>query len=571
MRTNKVKSQNPIAMKLIRLSQLLTRLCAGLLTVSALHAAEKKPNILLIIADDMGYSDITCFGGEVQTPHIDALAKSGIRATNFYVGPTCSPTRSMLLSGCDHHVAGFGNMDELAGPKQKGKPGYEGYLNKRVVPVAKVLKEAGYHTYWAGKSHMGYEPSQWPAAMGFERDFTLLQGGGSNWSDMTYPNPAHPHLNFTLNGKPLEKLPDNHFSSEAYTDFIIKCNEEHQADGKPFFAYLSFQAVHSPLSAPDDWLEKYKGVYDKGYDAIREERLARMKELGIVGKDTVASPRVPSVPAWDTLTAEQKKLSARRMEVYAAMLANMDFHIGRLIDHLKKTGQYENTLVVFLSDNGAEPVELGALVATVFNEEAKKWFFEHFDTRPENWGRKGSATDYGAAWAQVGSTPFRFYKAWTSEGGIHSPVIIAGAGVKNAGAIKPAIMHVTDLVPTFLELAGAKHPSVTDTKLAPLRGKSLTPLLTGNTEAVRTDKDWIGEELFGNRMVRQGDWKLCNILKTAGGTGEWELFNIKNDPGETKDLSKQEPEKTKALLALWDQYATENGVILTDDGPFKAK
>lgn len=558
-------------MKPIRLSQMLTCFCAGLLAVSALDAAEKKPNILLIIADDMGYSDITCFGGEVQTPHIDALAKSGIRATNFYVGPTCSPTRSMLLSGCDHHVAGFGNMDEFASPKQKGKPGYEGYLNKRVVPVAKVLKEAGYHTYWAGKSHMGYDPTQWPAAMGFERDFTLLQGGGSNWSDMMYPNPAHPHLTFTLNGKPLEKLPDDHFSSEAYTSFIIKCNEEHKADGKPFFAYLSFQAVHSPLSAPDDWLDKYKGVYDKGYDVIREERLARMKELGIVGKDTVASPRLATIPAWDTLTAEQKKLSARRMEVYAAMLANMDHHIGRLIDHLKKTGQYENTMVVFLSDNGAEPVELGALVASVFSEDAKKWFFENFDTRPENSGRKGSATDYGAAWAQVGSTPFRFYKAWTAEGGIHSPVIIAGAGVKNAGAIKPAIMHVTDLVPTFLELAGAKHPSVTDTKLAPLRGKSLTPLLTGNTETVRTDKDWIGEELFGNRMVRQGDWKLCNILKTAGGTGEWELFNIKNDPGETKDLSKQEPEKTKALLALWDQYATENGVILTDDGPFKAK
>ena len=272
-----------------------------------------KPNILLIIADDMGYSDISCFGGEIQTPHIDSLAKSGIRATNFYVGPTCSPTRSMLLSGCDHHVAGFGNMDELAGPKQRGKPGYEGYLNDRVVPVAKVLREAGYHTYWAGKSHMGYEPSQWPAAMGFERDFTLLQGGGSNWSDMTYPNPAHPKLTFTLNGKPLAKLPDNHFSSEAYTDFIIKSNEEHKADGKPFFAYLSFQTVHSPCAAPDDWLDKYKGVYDKGYDAIRAERLERMKELGIVSKDTVISPRLPMIPAWDDLTPEQKKLSARRM------------------------------------------------------------------------------------------------------------------------------------------------------------------------------------------------------------------------------------------------------------------
>ena len=552
-------------------SKVLPFALSCLVALSSIQAQDKKPNILLIIADDMGYSDITCFGGEIQTPHIDALAMSGIRATNFYVAPTCSPTRSMLLSGCDHHIAGFGNMDELAGPKQKGQPGYEGYLNSRVVPVAKLLREAGYHTYWAGKSHMGYEPSQWPAAMGFERDFTLLQGGGSNWSDMTYPNPAHPHLNFTLNGKPLEKLPDNHFSSEAYTNFIIKSNEEHKADGKPFFAYLSFQAVHSPLSAPDDWLEKFKGAYDKGYDAIRAERLQRMKELGIVSKDTVASPRVPTIPAWDTLSAEQKKFSARRMEVYAAMLANMDHHIGRLLDHLKQTGQYENTLVVFLSDNGAEPVELGALVESVFSAEAKKWYLNKFDTSIEQMGRKGSVTDYGAAWAQVGSTPFRFYKAWTAEGGIRSPVIISGAGVKSAGAIKPAVMHVTDLVPTFLELAGAKHPSETDKKLAPLRGKSLTPLLSGKTKSVRTDEDWIGEELFGNRMIRQGDWKLCHILTTAGGSGEWELFNLKNDPAETTDLSKQEPAKTKVMLALWDKYVALNGVILTDDGPFKAK
>jgi arylsulfatase len=407
--------------------------------------------------------------------------------------------------------------------------------------------------------------------MGFERDFTLLQGGGSNWSDMTYPNPAHPRLTFTLNGKPLAKLPDDHFSSQAYTDFIIKCNDEHKADGKPFFAYLSFQAVHSPFAAPDDWLDKYKGAYDKGYDAIRVERLERMKKLGIVGKDTVPAPRLPTIPAWDKLTPEQQKLSARRMEVYAAMLANMDHHIGRVIDHLKTTGQIDNTVVFFISDNGAEPVELSALVETVFSEEAKKWFFENFDTRPENWGRKGSAVDYGAAWAQVGSTPFRFYKAWTAEGGIRAPLIIAGAGVKGAGGIKPAVMHVTDFVPTFLELAGARHPSESDDKLAPLRGKSLTPLLTGKTEAVRTEEDWIGEELFGNRMVRQGDWKLCYILKTAGGSGEWELFNLKADPGEINDLAKKEPAKTKALLALWEEFVARNDIILTDDGPFKDK
>ncbi len=549
----------------------LAATCFVLLALAPAYAADPKPNILLIIADDMGYSDIGCFGGEIQTPHLDALAQRGIRATNFYVGPTCSPTRSMLLSGCDHHVAGFGNMDEFAGPEQKGKPGYEGYLNDRVVPVAKILREAGYHTYWAGKSHMGYDPKHWPAAMGFERDFTLLQGGGSNWSDMMYPNPAHPKLTFTLDGKILDQLPDDHFSSQAYTDFIIQCNEANKGDGKPFFAYLSFQAVHSPLSAPDDWLDRYKGVYDKGYDAIRVERLARMKELGIVSQDSVLAPRVPQVPAWDTLTPEQQKLSARRMEVYAAMLANMDHHIGRVIDHLETTGQLDNTLVFFISDNGAEPVELGTLVESVFSAEAKKWFFENFDTRPENWGRKGSATDYGAAWAQVGSTPFRLYKAWPTEGGIHAPLIIAGPGVKNGGALKPAVLHVTDLVPTFLDLAGAQHPSTTDPKLAPLRGKSLTPILSGEIEAVRTGEDWIGEELFGNRMVRQGDWKLCYLLKTAGGSGEWELFNLATDPGETTDLSKQEPAKMKALLALWDQYVAENGVILTDDGPFKAK
>jgi arylsulfatase len=547
---------------------LLTAAVALVCVTTDVQAAD-KPNILLIIADDMGYSDLGCFGGEIQTPNLDALAKRGLRATNFYVGPTCSPTRSMLLSGCDHHVAGFGNMEEFLGPKQKGQPGYEGHLNARVVPFPKLLRDAGYHTYWAGKSHMGYDPAHWPAAMGFERDFTLLQGGGSNWSDMTYPNPAHPTLTFTLNGKPLDKLPDDHFSSQAYADFIMKCNDEHKSDGKPFFAYLSFQAVHSPFAAPDDWLDKYKGAYDKGYDAIRAERLARMKELGIVSKDSVLAPRVPQVPAWDTLTPEQQKLSARRMEIYAAMLANMDHHIGRVLDHLKTSGQLDNTLVVFMSDNGAEPVELGQLVASAFSADAKKWFFENFDTRPEKWGRKGSAVDYGAAWAQVGSTPFRFYKAWTTEGGIHSPVVFAGPGVKQ-GVTSPAVLHVTDFAPTFLELAGAAHPSAKDKKLAPLRGKSLTPLLAGKADAVRTDTDWLGEELFGNRMIRQGDWKICFTMKGAGGTGEWELFNIAADPGETRDLSKQEPAKKKALLALWDEYVKQNGVLLTGDGPFQA-
>ena len=530
--------------------------------------AGKKPNILLIVADDMGFSDIGCFGGEIKTPNLDALAARGLRATNFYVGPTCSPTRSMLLSGCDNHVAGLGNMAEYLGPKQKGKPGYEGHLNDRVVSLAKVLRDAGYRTCMAGKWHLGEEPSQWPAAVGFEHDFTLLQGGGSNWSDMMYPNPAHPHLTFTLDGKKLEKLPENHFSSEAYSNSIIKCVDEHKDDGKPFFAYLSFQAVHAPFAVPDDWLDKYKGQYDKGYDAVRAERLARMKEMGLVGEDVALSPRLPKIPAWDKLTPEQQKLSARRMEIYAAMLANMDYHIGRVLDHLKEQGALDNTLVIFLSDNGAEPTELAKLVELVFDEKAKKWFLANFDTRSENWGRKGSTVDYGPGWAQVGSTPFRFYKAWTAEGGIRSPLIVGGPGVKHTGDINPALLHVTDVVPTLLEVAGTEHPSKKDSKLAPITGKSLVPLFAGSADAVRTETDWIGWELFGNRAVRQGDWKLLYILNAADGPGEWQLFNIKDDPGETKDLSKENPDKRKALLALWDEYVKSNGVILTGDGPF---
>jgi len=532
-------------------------------------AATKNPNILLIVADDMGYSDVGAFGGEIKTPNLDALAARGLRATGFYVGPTCSPTRSMLLSGTDNHVAGLGNMAEYLGPKQKGKPGYEGHLNSRVASIASVLRDAGYHTYMAGKWHLGEEPGSWPAARGFERDFTLLQGGGSSWDDMKYPNPAHPHLTFTLNGKRLERLPENHFSSEAYANFIMKSVDENKDDGKPFFAYLSFQAVHSPFAVPDEWLNKYQGLYDKGYDALRASRIARMKEIGIVGKDMQPFPRLPNIPAWDSLTPEQQKLSARKMEIYAAMLGNMDYHIGRVLDYLKEAGKLEDTLVIFFSDNGAEPVELASLVESAFSPEAKQWFLGNFDQRPENWGKKGSAASYGPAWAQVGSTPFRMFKHFVAEGGIRSPLIIAGPGVKHAGDINASFLHVMDIAPTLYELAGAEHPSKKPgSTFAPLQGKSLVPVLAGSTGSPRGESDWIGWELFGNRAIRQGDWKILNILRAAGGSGNWQLFNLKNDPGETHDLAKQNPAKLKEMIALWNRYAKENGVILTGEGPF---
>ncbi len=546
---------------------LLGQACA----LPSAHSASKRPNILLIVADDMGYSDLGCFGGEIKTPNLDALAARGMRGTNFCVGPTCSPTRSMLLTGVDNHIAGLGNMHEYVGPEQKGKPGYEGHLNDRVVSVATLLHDSGYHTYMAGKWHLGEEEPSWPAARGFERDFTLMQGGGSNWSDMLYPNPAHPHLTFSLDGKRVEKLPDDHFSTAAYSDYIMKCIDGGKADGKPFFAYLSFQAVHSPFAVPDDWLDRYKGKYDAGYDAIRESRLAKMKAMGLVGKDVKPFPRLPSVPAWDSLTPEEKEVSSRKMELYAAMLENMDFHIGRVLDHVKQAGQLDNTIVMFMSDNGAEFTEALALIESL-GPGPKKWAQENFDTRPENRGRKGSLVDYGAAWAQVGTVPFRLFKHYVAEGGIRSPLILAGPGVNHAGDTSNALVHAMDIVPTFLDLAGVSHPGLqSGARVVAPEGKSIVPLLAGSAKAVRSDSDWIGWEMFGNRAIRQGDWKILYITKEAQGSGVWQLFNLREDPAETNDLAAANPDRLKSMVALWDEYAKKNGVILTGDGPFRAK
>ena len=286
----------------------------------AADGPQGKPNILLIVADDMGYSDLGCFGGEIRTPNLDALARRGLRATNFYVAPSCSPSRSMLLTGTDNHVAGIGNMAEWTGPTQRGKPGYEGYLNTRVTTIATLLRDGGYHTYMAAKWHLGEKSDQWPAKRGFDRDFALLQGAGSHWPDMLGLLPSEPKVTFTRNGEKVQGLPGDYYSSKYFTDFIIQSIDENGSDGKPFFAYLGYQAPHGPLAVPAEWRDKYKGRYDKGYDAIRAERLDRQKKLGIVCKDVVTFPRLPTIPAWDKLTDEQRRLAARKMELYAAMI-----------------------------------------------------------------------------------------------------------------------------------------------------------------------------------------------------------------------------------------------------------
>lgn len=322
-------SANPLASVLAAVSMLI-------LAGEHAAAAEQRPNILLIVADDAGYADIGSFGGEIQTPNIDALAATGVRFTQFGVSATCSPTRSMLLSGTDNHLAGLGNMAEFTAPNQKGKPGYEGHLSGYVAPLPALLKQAGYNTYMAGKWHMGEEPEHYPAARGFMRDLTLIPGGGSHMDDM-WGAKGERQL-YTYNGKPVEALRPGFFSSDDYTAAIISNIEESRGDGKPFFAYLALQAPHDPFQLPDEWLDRYKGRYDQGYDETRAARIARMKALGILGPDATVFPRLPTVPAWNDLPAEEKRKSARRMELFAAMVENMDANIGKLIGHLKAEG-----------------------------------------------------------------------------------------------------------------------------------------------------------------------------------------------------------------------------------------
>lgn len=527
-----------------------------------------KPNILLIVADDLGCADIGCFGGEVKTPNLDRLAEQGLRATNYYVAPTCSPTRSMLLTGTDNHIAGLGNMAEWAGPTQRGQPGYEGHLNARVVSVATLLREGGYHTYMAGKWHLGERPDQWPSARGFERDFTLLQGAGSHWSDMLGLLPSEPKVTYLRNGEKVQGLPKDYYSSKDFTDFIIESIDANARDDKPFFAYLAYQAPHGPLAVPDDWRDRCKGRYDKGYDFIREERLARQKKLGIIGKDVAGFPRLPNIPAWDALTVEQRQQAALKMELYAAMVEYMDDQIGRLLDHLKKAGKYDNTLIVFMSDNGAAGEDMAELLHKLA-PSAQEWFAKTYDNRPENLGRPGSCIEYGPAWAQVSSVPLRLFKGFEAEGGIRAPLIVSGPGDRHEGTLNHSVLHVMDMAPTFLELAGVEHPAKKDgSTVAPMQGKSMWPLLAGRQGAIRANVDWLGWELFGNRAIRQGDWKLLYLLKGAGGTGDWQLFNLQGDPGELNDLSATHSEKRAAMLELWAEYVKTNGVIISDAGPY---
>lgn len=519
---------------------------------------DNPPNVLLIAVDDMGYSDAEPFGGEIRTPNLQQLSAGGLRLRNFHVSSLCAPTRAMLLSGCDNHQAGLGVMPPFHSKNQYLQPGYEGPLNHRVLTIAEVLKGAGYATYMAGKWHLGGIKGYRPEDRGFDRVFSFLGGGTSHFNDNRPLSTAEiPHTRYDEDGRDVsDELPDDFFSSEAYADKLIGYLTEHDAE-RPFFAYLAFTAPHDPLQVPDEWLDRYKGTYDEGYDAIRDARMARMKELGLIPEDLETNPGSGLFPTWDELSADEKAEQARKMELYAAMIENADHNIGRVLDLLKEQGRYDNTLIIFMSDNGANPKE-----PHFYPPNTPESIQRDYDNSFENMGRKGSFVSAGGAWAEVSDTPFSYFKTTGYEGGTQVPLIVAGPGITKRGVDTSQMLHVTDVLPTILDFAGVARPNErSGVPLAPVYGRSWKPYLTGATIApIRGEYDVIGFEMFECRSIFKGDWKLL-FMAPPYGENEWSLFNLREDPRELVDLKDREPTKFAELKAEWDAYAAAVGYI----------
>ncbi len=530
------------------------------------NTSTQKPNILVILTDDMGYSDVGCFGSEIQTPNIDRLAGNGLRFTHFYNTARCSPTRASLLTGLYPHQASMGHLST----ENFKEPGYTDDLSKSAVTMAEVFQQAGYATYMTGKWHIAKsmkpdgDKSNWPLQRGFQRYFGTLNGSGSYYD----PGTLISNNSFIAPTK-------NFYYTNAISDTTVKFIQQHPA-GKPFFFYVAYTAAHWPLHAPDSEVKKYKGVYDKGWDEARQQRFTKLKKLGIIDANCVLTARGIDIPAWKD--EPLKEWQVRRMEVYAAMVDIMDQGIGRIITALEKKGELDKTIIFYMHDNGgcAEPVEtdkpavplteaqkvLKPIAATAIFLDKKPEY-----TRDGKFVRSGrgimpgeadSWSTYGEEWANVSNTPFREYKQYTHEGGIASPLIIHWPkGIPQKGQIRHQPSHLIDIMATCLAITGANYPAQFNGKaIQPIEGKSLVPAFANKP----VNRDYIFWEHSANRAIRVGNWKAVSKTrkqKTFGEADEnaWELYDLEKDPTEMKNLAKSNPEKTKELAQLWETEA----------------
>jgi len=517
-----------------------------LLSILGCHESiEKQPNIILIMADDMGYSDIGCYGGEVKTPNLDGLAQNGLRFTQFYNNARCCPTRASLLTGLYPHQAGIGYMVDGSSKH----PAYQGDLNNDCVTIAEVLKENGYSTYMTGKWHVAKSVSpddkhNWPNQRGFQKFFGTITGAGS------YFDPA----TLTSNNNSVEiKSEDNFYYTDAISDSTVTFLQKHFSEkpGKPFFFYVAYTAPHWPLHALEEDIEKYNGVYSKGWDEVRESRFKRMKEIGIIDPNWKLSKRDEQVPKWED--AEKKNWEERRMMTYAAQIDNMDQGIGRILDQLKKEGELDNTLIIFLADNGG--------CAESFNSDTEwirrygpKTTFEGNEVIYGNdnelpAGSPGTYMSYATPWANVSNSPFRKFKHYGYEGGVSTPFIVhwpKGFTAKNK--FQKEVGSMIDVMPTILDAADIDYPSIyKDNTIQPVEGESLLPVFQGE----RLNRNQWFMEHGGNRAYRKNNWKIVGMSNNKS----WELYNLKEDRTETVNLATEFPEKLDSMSNEWEQWA----------------
>jgi arylsulfatase A-like enzyme len=529
------------------------------LNVTALVSAQQseRPNIVLILADDLGYTDISPFGSEINTPNIARLAAEGLSFTNYHTAGSCAPARAMLLTGVDSHRNGVPNIPEALPAEQMAYDHYQGVLNDKVVTLANVLQANGYHTYMTGKWHLGHTPELLPSARGFDRTIAMADTGADNWEQRTYL-PIYDRANWYADGAE-HTLPDDFYSSEYFIDKTIEFVASNAEDDLPFFAYIPFQAVHMPVQAPREFSDKYAGVYDEGWTVMREKRRLAAERVGVIPAGTEAVV-TPGTLSWESLTEEQKRHHARRMEVYAGMVDAMDMHIGRLMDYLQSIGEYENTIFVFTSDNGAEGSNIvlpngGSVLAPWFD-------IVGYNTNYETLGERGSWNAIGPSNATIAASPLTYYKFHANEGGLRVPLVMAGPGISRQGDMTDEFVFVTDLAPTILSLVDADNHdgSWLGREVEPIIGADFSGFLAGSPTSVHDEFDAIGYELGGNSALFKGDYKIV-INRTGQSETTWHLFNIRTDPGEARDLAQKQPGLLGEMIADYEIYVQDNNVL----------
>ena len=521
-------------------------------------AATRAPNIVLLLADDLGFADLGAYGSEIQTPNIDRLAASGMRFSNFHVAASCAPTRAMLMTGLDSHTVGVANIPEAIPDEQAHAPAYQGVLDTSVPTIAEMLQTAGYRTMMTGKWHLGFADGERPSQRGFDRTLMLADTGADNWRQRSYL-PIYAEANWFEDGEPTA-LPDDFYSSKYLVDKAIEYIGSDEEAQKPFFAYVAFQAVHIPVQAPAAFRDKYLQTYADGWHVLREARSQGLADAGILPSVLRGLP-MPTTPDWESLTPEQQAFEARGMAVYAGMVDAMDHHIGRLVDHIDSIGELDNTIFIFLSDNGAE----GSLATRPLGNRADAplapfgiWMrWAGYNTDSDTLGERDSYHDIGPAWASAAVGPLAWYKFFAGEGGLRVPLVISGSHngqnvTSQIGGVSHALGWAPDIVPTVLGLAGVQTSN-------DFAGKTLVPVLAENQPQLRGEDEGFGYELGGNKAWFQGDYKL--VFNRYGDSPDWQLFNLRADLAETRDLRASEPARFDAMRASYDVWAKARGVL----------